>query len=173
LNVFAYTGGFSVSAAHGGATRVTSLDINSLALEGAQRNFDHNLGDPAVQSCPHEVVCGDAFQLLDELKENKQTFDLIIVDPPSFAKEQSQIRSAILAYQRLTRLSLDLLRKGGMLVQASCSSRVNGEAFFSAVHQAAGQIGRKLKVIERTAHPIDHPIGYKEAAYLKCLYAIA
>jgi 23S rRNA (cytosine1962-C5)-methyltransferase len=171
LNIFAYTGGFSVYAARGGAQIVTSLDISQAALETAQRNFAHNRSIPAVSNCQHETLAGDAFDLLAILAQQGRKFDLVIIDPPSFAKSRSEIEPAIKAYQRLTRLGLATLQPESILVQASCSSRVSDEAFFGAVHQAAYQAGRPLTEIERTFHALDHPIGFPEGKYLKCLFA--
>jgi len=173
LNVFAYTGGFSVYAAYGGAVQVVSLDISLPALEAAQRNFAHNQHLPEVSSCEHEILSGDAFEILAALHSKGRRFDLIVIDPPSFAKSQPEIQGAIKAYQQLTRLGLNVLTSGGILVQASCSSRVSQDEFFPAVHRAALEVGRSLQEIERTAHPLDHPIGFREGAYLKCLFATA
>ena len=103
----------------------------------------------------------------------KRRFDLVIIDPPMFAQNQAQTDAAIAAYERLTCLGLGVLRPGGVLVQASCSSRVEAEVFFNAIHQAARDSNRRLTEIERTGHPLDHPIGFKEGAYLKCLFARA
>ena len=100
-------------------------------------------------------------------------FDVVIVDPPAFARRQAQVAQALAAYARLTSLSLGVLRPGGTLVQASCSSRVSAEAFFEEVNRAAAQAGRPLREIERTGHPLDHPVSFREGAYLKCLFAIA
>jgi len=173
LNSFAYTGGFSVYAAGGGARSVTSLDISRPALEAAQRNFAHNFDNPNVKACSHVVHQGDVFKTLTELTDRGVKFDIVIIDPPSFAKKKSEISRAVAAYIRLTHLGLKVLQPGGTLVQASCSSQVDSETFFSAVHTAALADDRPLKEIQRTTHPIDHPIGFKESAYLKCLFAAA
>ena len=98
---------------------------------------------------------------------------MVIIDPPAFAKTHTQVAQAVSAYERLTRLSLAVLRRGGALVQASCSSRVDAETFFKTVHRAAVQTGRPLREIERTGHGLDHPITFKEGGYLKCLFAVA
>jgi len=98
---------------------------------------------------------------------------MAIADPPAFAKRQNEAARAISAYERLTRLALEILRPGGTVVLASCSSPVSAETFFEAVHRAAAQAGRPLNEIERTGHPLDHPVGFKEGAYLKCLFATA
>jgi 23S rRNA (cytosine1962-C5)-methyltransferase len=171
LNLFAYTGGFSVYAARGGAHHVTSVDISSPALEAAQRNFGHNLEYPLVKACNHEVIKGDVFEIIKNLAVQARCFDIVVIDPPSFAKSQSEVPPAIDAYQRLTRLGLNVLKPGGTLVQASCSSRVTADSFFGTVLRTAQASGRPLQEIKRTLHPIDHPIGFNEGAYLKCLFA--
>jgi 23S rRNA (cytosine1962-C5)-methyltransferase len=166
LNVFAYTGGFSVYAARGGAREVVSLDLSAQALEGAVRNMEHNKLD-----VPHETIARDAFEVLDELAVQKRLFDMVIIDPPMFAQNQSQIEAALSAYRRLTKLGLAVLRPGGTLMQASCSSRVDAESFFNSIYQGARESGGRLTEIERTGHALDHPVRFKEGAYLKCLFA--
>ncbi len=143
LNVFAYTGGFSVYAARGGARQVVSVDISAPALQTAIRNMAHNRQIPAVAAASHETVAADAFEVLAHMALEKRRFDLVIIDPPMFAQNQSQTAAAIAAYQRLTRLGLGVLREGGVLVQASCSSRVEAEAFFHSIHQAAKESNRR------------------------------
>ncbi len=172
LNLFAYTGGFSLYAARGGARQVTSVDISSPALESARRNLACNTHIPAVAACHHRTVTQDAFRFL-ESQEAKARYDLVILDPPSFARNHAEVEGALRAYGQLTRLALSVLQPGGVLVQASCSSRVTAEAFFTTIHQAAHQANRPLKEMERTGHPLDHPVGFKEGAYLKCLFAEA
>ena len=171
LNLFAYSGGFSVYAARGGANHVTSVDMSKPALEVANRNFRRNQDNPAVSKCIHSTILGDVFQILTQLGNENQLFDTVIVDPPSFAKKINEVEKAVAAYQRLTRLALKVLTPGGMLVQASCSSKVSQEMFFNAVTQAAVSIGRPFHDVEKTGHPIDHPIRFKEGAYLKCIFA--
>lgn len=168
LNVFAYTGGFSVYAARGGAQDVTSLDLSEPALNTAVHNFALN-----HLTTPHELLVGDAFQVMAGLVSDGRTFSKIIIDPPSFAKKQSEVARALGAYGRLVRLGLKLLEHGGILVMASCSSHVDAVTFFDLVHTTAQEAGRPLQEIERTGHPLDHPIGFKEGAYLKCLFATA
>jgi 23S rRNA (cytosine1962-C5)-methyltransferase len=168
LNVFAYTGGFSVYAARGGARSIVSVDASAPALEAATRNLARNQHTP-----PHEIVVEDAFETLARMGKTGHRFDLVIADPPSFARKQTQVTQALSAYKRLTQLSLGVLRPGGTLVQASCSSRVDAETFFETVHRAAVQAGRPLREIERTGHGLDHPITFKEGTYLKCLFAVA
>ena len=168
LNVFAYTGGFSVYAARGGAKEVVSVDVSAPALESAVRNMAHN-----ELTVPHETIAEDAFDVLARMESQNRLFDVVILDPPMFAQSEKQIAAALSAYRKLTHLGLGILRKGGTLVQASCSSRVDANSFFESVHQSAKEAGRKLIEIERTGHALDHPIRFKEGAYLKCLFATA
>jgi 23S rRNA (cytosine1962-C5)-methyltransferase len=167
LNVFAYTGGFSLYAARGGATQVASLDLSEPALQTAVHNFALN-----HITTPHELLPGDAFQLLSELVKDGRSFDMVIIDPPSFAKKQSEVAGALSAYGRLVQLGLKVLQPGGTLVMASCSSRVEADEFFTLVERKARESGRPLHSIERTGHALDHPVSFKEGAYLKCLFAV-
>jgi len=173
LNVFAYTGGFSVYAARGGAKQVVSVDTSAPALQAAVRNFSYNQQFPNVKSASHETIAEDAFEVLARMESQKRLFDLVILDPPMFAQNQSQVAAGLSAYRKLTRLGLGVLRPGGTLAQASCSSRINAETFFDTIHQSARESSRRLMEIERTGHALDHPIGFEEGAYLKCLFAVA
>lgn len=173
LNAFAYTGGFSLYAARGGAREVVSLDLSRPALDAAAANFALNQNHPAVAACRHELVAGDAFEEMARMGRNGRSFDLVIIDPPAFAKKASEVARAQKAYARLVRLGLLLLRPGGTLVMASCSSRVTADDFFKLVHETARGEKRPLREIARTAHALDHPIRFPEAAYLKCLFATA
>ncbi len=173
LNVFSYTGGFSLYAADGGAKEVVSVDFSTPATEATLRNIVHNQHLPNVRAAAFETIDRDAFEVLAEMKENNRRFDVVILDPPMFAQNQAQVEAALSAYRRLTILGLAVLKPGGVLVQASCSSRVDADSFFNAVHRSANEAGRFLREIELTAHAIDHPISFKEGAYLKCLFAIA
>jgi 23S rRNA (cytosine1962-C5)-methyltransferase len=171
INVFAYTGAFSVYAARGGARTIVDVDVSAPALAAAERNLAHNRHVPAVASVIHETVVDDAFEALARMGESGRRFGLVIVDSPAFARTRSQVDGALSAYQRLTELSLDVLSPGGTLVQASCSSRVDAETFFGTVHGAAKRVGRPLRELERTGHSLDHPVTFDEGAYLKCLFA--
>lgn len=173
LNVFAYTGGFSLYAARGGAAEVVSLDQSQPALDNAVRNFELIEDNANIARCHHETLAGDAFQLLQELHDAGRRFDMVILDPPSFAKKQDEVERALVTYGRLVKLGLGVLNKGGILVAASCSSRVDAETFFAVVHQAAKEEKRPLSEIERTSHPLDHPVRFAESVYLKCLFAFA
>ena len=171
LDVFAYSGGFSLYAAAGGAQSVTSLDISAPALAAASANFKLNQGHTQVAAAEHRVLVDDAFDGLRKLADSGQHFTLVIVDPPSFAKSADEIDSALAAYERLTYAALDVLAPEGLLVMASCSSRVSAERFFDTVLRAAQGARRPLKEIERTGHALDHPVGFPEGVYLKCLFA--
>ncbi len=173
LNVFAYTGGFSVYAARGGASQVVSVDLSKPACEAAVRNMNHNRQHPLVAAADHQIIAEDAFIVMSQMKTDRKLFDLVIIDPPMFAQNQTQIAAAVSAYRRLTQMGLGVLRPGGILVQASCSSRVDTGTFFDTIHHTAREIGRSLQEIERTGHALDHPISYPEGAYLKCLFAKA
>ncbi|MHC5211046.1 MAG: class I SAM-dependent rRNA methyltransferase [Planctomycetota bacterium] len=173
LNVFSYTGGFSLAAARGGAPAVCSLDQSGPALAAAERNFALNAHLPAVAAARHELLQGDAFAVLADLAAAGRRFDVVILDPPSFARRRAQVPRALDAYARLTGLGLELLAPAGTLVSASCSSPVGPEDFREAVCSAARRAGRPLRDIEETGHPLDHPLDFAESRYLKCLFATA
>ncbi len=173
LNVFAYNGGFSLYAARGRARQVTSLDISRPALAAAERNFALNQSIAAVGAAHHTLLAGDAFVLLGQMGSEGHRFDLVIIDPPSFAKQQSEVERATDAYAKLARLGVGVLKPGGTIVLASCSSRISTETFFATVTKAAVQARRPLQIFAQTAHALDHPISFPEGAYLKCLYATA
>ena len=170
LNVFAYTGAFSVYAARGGAREVVSVDVAAPALGQAERHFELNADDAAVAACRHRTMKGDAFEVMAAMADDGDRFDCVVVDPPSFTRAARHRQGALRAYRSLTRLALPLLRPGGLLVQASCSSRITPEEFYAGVEGEARATGRSLTRVERTGHPPDHPIGFPEAEYLKCLW---
>ncbi len=165
LDVFSYAGGFSVHALYNGAKEVTSLDISKQALEIAVQNGKLN-----KCSGKHHVIAGDAFVELKKLINNKQTFDVVVIDPPSFAKQQSEIELAKRKYKQLAELGVKLTAKGGLLVLASCSSRVLAQSFFDINLQVLNNQSRNFINILNTFHDTDHPIGFPEGAYLKCGY---
>lgn len=171
LDVFSYNGGFSLYAAAGGAHSVTSLDVSAPALQSAQANFVLNTKHPQVQTAEHRILVNDAFVGLKELAQNGESFSMVIVDPPSFAKRADEVQRALAAYERLTRLALNIVPNNGQLVMASCSSRVTPNLFFKAIQQTAQASGVKLRDVETTSHALDHPIGFPEGEYLKCLFA--
>ena len=171
LNVFAYTGGFSVYAARGGAKQGTSVDISAPALLAAVHNFGHNQHIANVKAAVHETIAEDAFDMLTRMAAQHRLFDLVILDPPMFAQSREQVAAGLAAYSKLTKLGLGVLRSGGKLVQASCSSRIDAASFFDGIQRTAGQSRRRLTQVEHSAHALDHPISFDEGAYLKCLFA--
>ena len=168
LNAFSFSGGFSLYAARGGAESVTDLDISEHALASGQRNFGLNQDIPAIARCPRETVRADAFDWLNTQIEPQ--FDLIVLDPPSLAKRETERTGAIQAYRRLTLLGIKHLTPGGILVACSCSAHVSVSEFFSAVRQAAIGSGRKFEEIASTGHAPDHPATFEAAQYLKAIY---
>ena len=173
LNVFSYSGGFSLFAARGGARHVVSLDKSRPALDAAERNFALNADDPTISAAQHEVLGADAFQGMKELAEAGRRFGLLIIDPPSFAHRQDDVPRALVSYRRLAELIPALLRPNGLLVFASCSARIGADDFFRTVLRALQGSGREVQEFDRTAHASDHPVGFAQGAYLKCLYAKA
>jgi 23S rRNA (cytosine1962-C5)-methyltransferase len=173
LNAFSYSGGFSLYAARAGAVEVTDVDQSAEALDAALHHFEINSGIPAVDGARHVVRQGDVFAVLPDLAKEGRQFDVVVLDPPAFARRKAEIERALNAYGRLARLGLAVLRPGGTLVASSCSSRVTEEMFFDMVNRAARGVGRPLQEIERTGHALDHPISFREGAYLKTLIARA
>ena len=173
LDVFACTGGFALNAAAGGALSVHLVDQSHGALAAAEANRRANLDLDAVRGCRFTSDVGDAFAALTALAGRGVRYDLVVVDPPSFAQNQAGVERAVVAYRRLTALALDLIAPGGLLFQASCSSRVPAERFYAAVTLGAASRGRRLDELARTDHPLDHPIGFPQGAYLKALLARA
>jgi 23S rRNA (cytosine1962-C5)-methyltransferase len=173
LNVFYYNGGFSLAAARGGATEVTSLDQSGPALESSQRNFALNAAVPTVAAARHLTIEDDAFKALAQLGKQGRQYDLVIIDPPAFAVRRSQVKDALKAYARLARLGVALLAPGGDIVLASCSNPVSPEDFRQVVCAAAAGAGRPLRQIEESGHALDHPLDFADSRYLKCLFAKA
>jgi 23S rRNA (cytosine1962-C5)-methyltransferase len=168
LNAFSFTGGFSLYAARGGARSVTDLDLSEHALAGAKRNFALNQNVPTIAACRHETIRADAFEWLK--RSPRRQFDLVILDPPSLARRESERAGAITAYGRLAQLGIKRLRRGGVLVAGSCSAHVSSDEFFDAVRRAARGSGKKFSELQTTRHAADHPATFAEAEYLKCIY---
>ena len=165
LDVFAYAGGFTVHAFAGQASEVYSLDISRQALAMAQKNVALNFSE-----AQHRIIAGDAFEVLAEMNAAGQKFDLIIVDPPSFAKREKERTKALESYARLTRLAAGLVARNGLLLMASCSSRVNADDFFTTITSTLSAAGIAYEELEKTRHDIDHPIDFPEGSYLKSIY---
>lgn len=170
LDVFSATGGFSLAAAAGGATSVTMVDQSRPALDTARANIALNTGLGEVAACEVSDLCGDAFDILERLAADGRTWDVVVLDPPSFAPNAASRPRALRAYRRLAAAGLAITAPGGMLVQASCSARVDVDELAGCVQSAARSVGRRAREIRRTGHPVDHPIGFDRGAYLKALY---
>jgi 23S rRNA (cytosine1962-C5)-methyltransferase len=170
LNAFSFSGGFSLYAARGGAKSITDLDISSHALASARRNFELNSAEPGVARSRHETLQADAFEWLK--KNRGPQFDLIILDPPSLARRESERAGAIQVYGKLVRHGIACLREGGLLIASSCSAHVSEAEFFEVVRQTARASGRKMSELRTTGHPPDHPATFREAHYLKCIYLL-
>jgi 23S rRNA (cytosine1962-C5)-methyltransferase len=164
LNLFSYTGGFSLYAADGGAASVLSLDISEHALAGARRNFSLNQARTPVARCRHETIHADAFDWLAD--KPKKKFGMIVLDPPSLAKRESERAAALGAYGRLIEGALPLLDSNGILVAASCSAHVSADEFFGL----ARTFEPGIEELKTTRHAADHPATFPESEYLKCIY---
>ncbi len=164
LNMFCYTGGFSVYAMRGGARLVHSVDSSAKAIELTNSNVELNFaGDRR-----HEAFCDDAFKFLDA---NDGKYDLIILDPPAFAKHRAALRNALKGYTRLNVKGFERIKPGGILFTFSCSQVVTKDNFRNAVFTAAAQAGRKVRILHQLHQPADHPINiyHPEGEYLKGL----
>ena len=168
LNAFSFSGGFSLYAACSGAKSVTDLDISGHALESARRNFSLNMSDVNIKTCRHETIQTDAFLWLEQNRTRQ--FDVVILDPPSLAKREAERAGAIQAYGKLAASGIRALKRGGVLVAASCSAHVSAAEFFGAVRQSARDSGRHFEELETVGHPPDHAATFPEAQYLKCIY---
>jgi 23S rRNA (cytosine1962-C5)-methyltransferase len=168
LNLFGYTGGFSVAAALGGARHVVTVDVDRDAIALARENFRANGLDPA----DHAFASEDAFEILRRYKAQGRRFDLVVCDPPAFAKSQKAVEGAIAGYAALNRAALQVLAPGGILVTASCSARVSPEQFQDAVKEAAFKSRVDLQLVEDRRQPPDHPVApqFREGRYLKCSF---
>jgi len=168
LDVFCNTGGFSVNAAAGGARSVHSIDISSHAIDATVHHME--LNRLALEfSTTHTTLVDDAFEAMEDLIDEQQRFDIVIVDPPSFAPNSASVPAARRAYRRLTSLAIELLGKRGTLVQASCSSRIPANDFYQLVTNEIATAGMQATNTIRTNHALDHPVGFEQGAYLKAV----
>lgn len=164
LNMFCYTGGFSVYAMRGGAKLVHSVDSSAKAIDLTNANVEMNFpGDER-----HHAFCDDAFKYLDA---NDDKYDLMILDPPAFAKHRAALHNALKGYTRLNVKGFERIKNGGILFTFSCSQVVTKEQFRNAVFTAAAQAGRKVRILHQLHQPADHPINiyHPEGEYLKGL----
>ena len=167
LNMFCYTGGFSVYALRGGAELVHSVDSSAKAVSLTDANVSLNFPDNADGR--HKAFALDAFKYLGEM--NKGEYDLMVLDPPAFAKHRGAIRNALRGYQRLNALGIEKIAPGGILFTFSCSQAVSREQFRLAVFSAAAQTGRRVRILHQLTQPADHPVNiyHPEGEYLKGL----
>lgn len=164
LNMFCYTGGFSVYAMRGGAKCVHSVDSSAKAIEITNSNVALNFpGDTR-----HEAYCEDAFRFLEGRTDK---YDIVVLDPPAFAKHRAALHNALKGYIRLNAKGIRLVKEGGLLFTFSCSQAVSKDQFRSAVFTAAAQSGRKVRILHQLHQPADHPINiyHPEGEYLKGL----
>jgi 23S rRNA (cytosine1962-C5)-methyltransferase len=167
LNLFAYTGGFSIYAGAAGAREVTSVDLAKPAIEDARANWALN----ELPADRHHAVAADAFAFLDEARAAKREWDLVIVDPPSFAPAQRHVEKAVASYQTLFASALQVLASGGIAALSSCSSHISPEMFFELVEAAMSKARRRATVLGVFGQPADHPFPLvcRELQYLKFL----
>ncbi|MBR5660313.1 MAG: class I SAM-dependent rRNA methyltransferase [Bacteroidales bacterium] len=165
LNLFCYTGGFSIYALAKGATHVDSVDSSRKAVEMVGRNMTLNGFGESL----HDDICADAIEFLRDVPEDK--YDLMIVDPPAFAKHRGALSNALRAYQRLNAAAISKVAPGGLVFTFSCSQVVDKEAFSLAVFSAAAQTGRSVRILDRLNQPADHSVNiyHPEGEYLKGL----
>ena len=165
LNMFCYTGGFSFYAMRGGATLVHSVDSSAKAVSLTEQNVQLNF----PTDTRHKAFAEDAFKFLENME--KDAYDLIILDPPAFAKHRSALKNALRGYQRINAQAFSKIAHGGILFTFSCSQAVTKEQFRLAVFSAAAQTGRKVRILHQLTQPADHPINiyHPEGEYLKGL----
>ncbi len=164
LNMFCYTGGFSVYALRGGAQLVHSVDSSAKAIDLTEKNAELNFPNDSR----HQAFAEDAFKFLDRADSQ---YDLIVLDPPAFAKHKDALRNALKGYTRLNAIAFEKIRPGGILFTFSCSQAVNKDQFRLAVFTAAAQSGRHVRILHQLHQPADHPINiyHPEGEYLKGL----
>ena len=164
LNTFCYTGGFSVYALNAGAARVHSVDASEKAIDLSRKNIELNGFNPQEHLC----FVADTF---DFLKDKKDQYDLIILDPPAFAKHKEAKHKAMKGYQRLNAEAMRMIKPGGIIFTFSCSQVVDRQLFYDTVVSAAIQAGREIKVLTHLSQPADHPVSifHREGEYLKGL----
>ena len=167
LNMFCYTGGFSLYAMRGGAKSVDSVDVSQKAIDLVNINVAKNF----PEATNHTAVAADAFEYLSKQKAEGKTYDLIVLDPPAFAKHRDAVKNALRGYQRINAKAIEMIRPGGILFTFSCSQAVDKEAFRLTVFSAAAQVGRKVRILHQLHQPQDHPINiyHPEGEYLKGL----
>ena len=165
LNCFSYTGGFSVYALSAEAEKITQIDASESALDLSLKNFElNNLPRSSVEN-----INGDVFEILRKFRDERKTFDVIILDPPKFAESASQIQKASRGYKDINLLAIKLLNQGGILFTFSCSGHISQELFQKIVSDAALDSGREVKIIKQLTQAADHSVSlnFPEGLYLK------
>ena len=169
LNMFCYTGGFSFYAMRGGAAVVHSVDSSARAIDITRSNVELNFPD----DLRHQAFAEDAFRFLDTMpgRDDAEGYDLIVLDPPAFAKHRDALHNALQGYRRLNAKAFQKIRSGGILFTFSCSQAVNKDQFRTAVFTAAAQSGRSVRILHQLHQPADHPVSiyHPEGEYLKGL----
>ncbi|MDX9920658.1 MAG: class I SAM-dependent rRNA methyltransferase [Paludibacter sp.] len=167
LNMFCYTGGFSVYAMRGGANLVHSVDSSAKAMEITDKNIALNFGSDSR----HTSYAEDAFKFLNGIQDSGVKYDLIVLDPPAFAKHREALRNALKGYKRLNAKAFEQIKPGGILFTFSCSQVVSREQFRLAVFSAAAESGRNVRILHQVTQPADHPVNiyHPEGEYLKGL----
>ncbi len=167
LNLFAYTGGFSVHAALAGARHVVTLDQAKPAIATARRNFELN----DLRVADHEFIAADAFDYLEQTQRRRTSFGIVVCDPPSFAPSARSVPKAVRAYTRLNAAALEVVARGGLLATASCSSHLTTAMLRDVVAQAALEVGRVVRIVCSRGPAVDHPVlpGFPEGDYLSFL----
>lgn len=168
LDVFTSDGGFGLNALFGGATSATMVDISRNALRRAEENAVLN------KLSNYSLIEGDAFEVMNRMIEDKKSYDLVILDPPSFTKSRKNLPSALHAYKKLNKLGLQLVKNGGFLATASCSHHVSEDDFLETIRQASISLKKQLRIVFRNSQAADHPVllSMPETHYLKfiCFY---
>ena len=167
LNVFSYSGGFSVYAFSGGCRYVYEIEANPAALEAARDNVYLNFPKLRGQSNRFRQFQKDAFDQLSEFAQIKQSFELVILDPPAFAMRKNQKSKALKAYCKLAEAGARVTKTGGTLFVASCSNPIKNKDFYRSVNRGIERSGRRGREILKTGQPEDHPVRFKEGQYLK------
>ena len=164
LDCFTHTGSFALNAGYGGAKEVTGVDASELAVEQAILNSKLNGMEDRVK-----FICRDVFELLPELEEKGEKFDVVILDPPAFTKSRNSVKNAVKGYREINLRAMKLVRDGGFLATCSCSHFMTYELFTQTIHQAARNVHKRLRQVEYRTQAPDHPILWaaEESYYLK------
>ena len=167
LNCFGYTGGFSLAALSGGAEYVETVDISKKAIELCNRNVELNFGKDA----PHRGVVADVLKYLSEFEFQNSKFDIIILDPPAFAKNHRSLQQGLKGYRNINQKAMEKIEPGGLLLTFSCSQAVSRDDFQTMVFTAAANANKKVRIVRQLPHALDHPVSiyHPEGEYLKGL----